>query len=77
MADDIDVPEGCERLGRAHQLRVDITIALTGVGHLYGGEQQRARRVVRFCRRIGLDARIAIAGTLVRRMRLRVRGHGV
>ncbi len=29
LADDIDVPEGRERLGRAHQLRVDIAIALS------------------------------------------------
>lgn len=29
LADDIDVPDGRERLGRAHQLRVDIAIALS------------------------------------------------
>ncbi|AXB78557.1 hypothetical protein TQ38_018165 [Novosphingobium sp. P6W] len=29
LPDDIDVPEGRERLGRAHQLRVDIAIALS------------------------------------------------
>lgn len=40
-----------------------LLLDLTGVPHLYGGEEQMARRIVRFCRRIGLDARIAIAGT--------------
>jgi hypothetical protein len=29
LADDLHVPEGRERLGRAHQLRVDISIALS------------------------------------------------
>ena len=31
--------------------------------HLFGGEERFARRVLRLCRRLGLTARIAIAGT--------------
>jgi protein ImuB len=40
-----------------------LLLDLTGVPHLFGGEECMARRMVQFCRRIGLDARIAIAGT--------------
>ena len=40
-----------------------LLLDLTGVAHLYGGEVAMARRIVRFCRRIGLNARMAIAGT--------------
>lgn len=36
---------------------------LTGVAHLYGGEAEMAHRILALCRRIGLSARIAIAGT--------------
>jgi protein ImuB len=31
--------------------------------HLFGGEERFARRVLRLCRRLGLTARIAVAGT--------------
>ncbi len=37
---------------------------VTGAAHLHGGEETMARRLVRFCGRIGLDARVAIAGTI-------------
>nr|WP_277600654.1 DNA polymerase Y family protein [Altericroceibacterium xinjiangense] len=36
---------------------------LAGSAHLFGGEQAFCDRVVRFCARIGLTARIAVAGT--------------
>jgi protein ImuB len=36
---------------------------LTGVTHLFGGEERFARRLIGFCRRLGLTARIAVAGT--------------
>lgn len=36
---------------------------LTGVAHLFGGEEALCRRIVRFCRRLGLTARLAVAGT--------------
>ncbi|WP_294390597.1 hypothetical protein [uncultured Sphingomonas sp.] len=36
---------------------------LTGVTHLFGGEQRFCARVLGFCRRLGLSARIAIAAT--------------
>jgi protein ImuB len=36
---------------------------ITAGAHLFGGERMFARRVLRFCSRIGLTARIAIAGT--------------
>jgi protein ImuB len=36
---------------------------LSGVAHLFGGEQAMAARIVHFCDRLGLSARIAIAGT--------------
>ncbi len=38
-------------------------IDLTGVAHLHGGEQKFCRRVVGLCRRLGLTARIAVAGS--------------
>lgn len=36
---------------------------LSGVSHLFGGESEMCARILRFCRRLGLTARIAIAGT--------------
>jgi protein ImuB len=36
---------------------------LTGVAHLFGGEERMCRRILRFCARAGLTARIAVAGT--------------
>ncbi|MDP9416091.1 MAG: DNA polymerase Y family protein, partial [Pseudomonadota bacterium] len=36
---------------------------LTGVVHLFGGEQRMCARIIRFCARLGFDARIAVAGT--------------
>ncbi|WP_347880930.1 DUF6504 family protein [Sphingobium yanoikuyae] len=36
---------------------------LTGVTHLFGGEEGMAQRLIGFCGRIGLAARVAIAGT--------------
>jgi len=36
---------------------------LTGTAHLFGGEERFARRLVRFLRRLGFSARLAIAGT--------------
>ncbi len=37
---------------------------LTGVAHLFGGEEQMGRRILAFCRRLGFGARLAIAGSL-------------
>ena len=36
---------------------------LTGVGHLFGGEARMCERILAFCARSGLVARIAVAGT--------------
>jgi len=36
---------------------------LTGVAHLFGGEAAMCRRILAFCARLGLAARIAVAGT--------------
>jgi protein ImuB len=36
---------------------------LTGVAHLFGGEEAMCRRIIRFCARLGFTARIAVAGT--------------
>ena len=36
---------------------------LSGVAHLFGGEQAMCRRILRFCARAGFTARIAVAGT--------------
>jgi len=36
---------------------------LSGVAHLFGGEERMARRLLAFCARLGFTARIAIAGT--------------
>ncbi len=36
---------------------------ITTSAHLFGGEEKFARRVLRLCRRLGLTARIAIAGS--------------
>lgn len=35
---------------------------LTGAAHLHGGEQRLAHELLRFCSRLGLGARIAVAG---------------
>jgi protein ImuB len=37
---------------------------LTGVAHLFGGEEAMCRRILAFCRRLGFGARIAVAGSL-------------
>ena len=36
---------------------------LTGVAHLFGGEERLCRRIIGFCRRAGFTARIAVADT--------------
>ena len=36
---------------------------LTGVAHLFGGEELMCRRILAFCRRLGFSARIAVAGS--------------
>lgn len=36
---------------------------LTGVSHLFGGEQRMCQRILRFLGRLGFTARIAVAGT--------------
>lgn len=36
---------------------------LTGVAHLFGGEERMCRRILRFCARLGFTAHIAVAGT--------------
>jgi protein ImuB len=36
---------------------------LSGTAHLFGGEEAMCRRILRFCARLGLTARIAVAGT--------------
>ena len=36
---------------------------LSGVAHLFGGEERMCRRIVAFCARAGFAARIAVAGT--------------
>lgn len=36
---------------------------LTGVAHLFGGEEEMGRRILAFCARLGFSARIAVAGT--------------
>ncbi len=36
---------------------------LTGVAHLFGGEERMCRRLLAFCARAGFTARIAVAGT--------------
>ncbi|HEX8443395.1 MAG TPA: DUF6504 family protein [Allosphingosinicella sp.] len=36
---------------------------LTGVAHLFGGEERMCLRILRFCARAGYSARIAVAGT--------------
>jgi protein ImuB len=36
---------------------------LTGVAHLFGGEEKMCARILAFCRRLGFSARIAVAGT--------------
>ncbi|USI75015.1 Y-family DNA polymerase [Sphingomonas morindae] len=41
-----------------------LLLDLTGVAHLHGGEERMARRILGLCARRGLEARIAIAGTV-------------
>ena len=36
---------------------------LTGVTHLFGGERRMCERILRFCGRLGFNARIAVAGS--------------
>jgi protein ImuB len=36
---------------------------LSGVAHLFGGEQRMAERLLAFCARLGFAARVAVAGT--------------
>ncbi len=36
---------------------------LSGVAHLFGGEEAMCRRILAFCRRLGFTARIAVAGS--------------
>ena len=36
---------------------------ISGVSHLFGGEEWMCQRVLRFCARLGFTARIAVAGT--------------
>jgi protein ImuB len=36
---------------------------LSGVAHLFGGEERMCRRIIAFCARAGFAARIAVAGT--------------
>ncbi len=36
---------------------------LDGVSHLFGGERRMGERILRFCARLGLGARMAVAGT--------------
>ena len=38
-------------------------IDITGVAHLFGDERRLCARILRFCRRIGIKARIAVAGS--------------
>jgi protein ImuB len=37
---------------------------LTGVTHLFGGEERLCARIIAFCSRLGMSARIAVAGSL-------------
>jgi protein ImuB len=41
-----------------------LLLDLTGVAHLFGGEERMARRLIAFFARLGLTARIAVAGTV-------------
>jgi protein ImuB len=41
-----------------------LLLDLSGVAHLHGGERRMAARILRFCARLGLQARIAVAGTI-------------
>ncbi len=36
---------------------------LSGVAHLFGGERRMCERILAFCRRLGFNARIAVAGS--------------
>jgi protein ImuB len=40
-----------------------LLLDLDGVAHLFGGEERMARRLAAFCGRVGLTARLAVAGT--------------
>ncbi|BBF70549.1 MULTISPECIES: hypothetical protein [Sphingomonadales] len=72
LADDLLVPEGRERLGRAHQLRVDISIALS-MAPLW---VRRALSDRNFARSRGarLDIVERIAAAIERRFIVRWRG---
>lgn len=41
-----------------------LLLDLTGAAHLFGGEARFCRRVIAFCARLGLTARITVAGTI-------------
>jgi protein ImuB len=41
-----------------------ILMDVTGATHLLGGEEAMARRMVRFCRRLGFDACVSVTGTI-------------
>lgn len=41
-----------------------VLLDITGAAHLHGGEERMARRIVGFCTRLGLRARVAVAGTI-------------
>ena len=43
--------------------RDGLWLDLTGVAHLFGGEQRMCERILRFCARLGFTARIAVAGS--------------
>jgi protein ImuB len=42
---------------------VGLFLDLSGVAHLFGGEENMCRRIIAFCARAGFAARIAVAGT--------------
>lgn len=41
-----------------------LLLDLTGVSHLHGGEERMGRRLLHVCARLGLEARLAIAGSI-------------
>ena len=72
LADDLLVPEGRERLGRAHQLRVDISIALS-MAPLWLRRALSDRNFAR-CRGARLDVVERIAAAIERRFIVKWRG---
>lgn len=48
----------------ADDRRDGILMDLTGVAHLHGGETRMAERIIGFCARLGLEARVAVAGSI-------------